>query len=352
MMYSGRTKEVGMSKNRLAGIIVACTVVIVVAIVLFIFRPWEGTPSAQTYMLTTGISPSGAGSISPPGGEYDPGVQVTLTANPASGYAFDHWGGSASGTASTITVTMNSDKSLTANFQAIAQTHSLTTNVSPSGAGSVSPSYGEYESEVEITLIAIPANGYIFSYWDGAVSGSSSTATITMNSDKVVTAHFIVGPGYSRGNPVGTSTSLSIWVGPTGSASSYENDYDVRITLLQIIRGNAAWQLIQNANMFNDPPETGFEYILAKVRFEYLTGPTADTAYDVSPIWFDAVSSDGKEYDWVSVVEPDPSIRTNLYPGASHEGWVVFQVAQSDAKPVMTFGRSYDGTGGVWFKLY
>jgi len=341
-----------MSNKKLTGIIVGCTIAIIVAIVLLIFKPWEGTPSVETYALTTNVSPSEAGSISPSGGKYDSGVQVTLTASPANGYTFDHWSGSASGTTSTITITMDSDKSLTANFEATTQTYTLTTNISPSGAGSVSPSSGEYESGLQITLNATPASGYTFDYWDGAASGSSSTVTITMDSNKVITAHFTVSPGYSRGNPVGIGTPLSIWVGSAGVASYYTNDHEVRITLLQIVRGSEAWQLIYDANMFNDPPEAGFEYILAKVRFEYLTGPTPDTAYDVSPVWFDAISSDGKEYDTAYVVGPDPSIRTDLYPGASHEGWAAFQVAQSDAKPVMTFGRRYDGTGGVWFKLY
>jgi uncharacterized repeat protein (TIGR02543 family) len=246
---------------------------------------------------------------------------------------------------------MDSDKSLTANLKATTQTYTLTTNISPSGTGSVSPSGGEYESGVEVTLTATPASGYTFDYWDGAASGPASTVTIIMDSNKTITAHFTQNSGYSRSNPVGLNSPLSIWVGTFGSAN-YANDYEVRITLLETIRGDAAWQLIYQANMFNDPPESGFEYILAKVRFEYLTGPTPDTAYDVSPVWFDAVSSGGKDYTWVSVVEPDPSIDTYLYPGASHEGWVAFQVAKNDAKPVMTFGRKYDGTGGVWFKLY
>jgi uncharacterized repeat protein (TIGR02543 family) len=341
-----------MSKKKLAGIIVGCTIAIIVAIVLFIFKPWEGIPSLETYVLNTNVNPSGTGSISPPGGEYDSDVQVTLTASPASGYTFDHWSGSASGTTSTITITMDSEKSITANFKATTQAYTLTVNISPSGAGSVSPAGGEYESDMDVTLTAIPASGYVFDYWDGAASGSSSTVTITMNSNKAITAHFTASKGYSRGNPVGIGTPLSIWVGSSGVASHHTNDYEVRITLLQIIRGSEAWQRIYEANMFNDPPEPGFEYILAKLRFEYLTGPTPDTAYDVSPVWFDAVSSDGKEYDMASVIQPDPSIRTNLYPGASHEGWVSFHVAQSDAKPVMTFGRKYDGTGGIWFKLY
>jgi uncharacterized repeat protein (TIGR02543 family) len=75
------------------------------------------TPLAQTYTLTTNISPSGAGFIYPSGGEYESGAQVTLTASPASGYTFDYWSGSASGTTSTITITMDSDKSLTAHFK-------------------------------------------------------------------------------------------------------------------------------------------------------------------------------------------------------------------------------------------
>jgi uncharacterized repeat protein (TIGR02543 family) len=108
-----------MSKKRLAGIIIACTIAIIVAIVLFAFKPWEGTSSAETYTLTTVVSPSGAGSVSPSGGEYESGAQVILTASPASGYTFDHWSGSESGTTPTITITMDSDKSLTAHFETI-----------------------------------------------------------------------------------------------------------------------------------------------------------------------------------------------------------------------------------------
>ena len=108
-----------MSKNKLAAVIVVCTIAIIVAIVLFGLKPWEGTTSAETYTLTTIVSPSGAGSVSPSGGEYESGEQVQLTASPDSGYIFDYWSGSASGTTTTITITMDSDKSVTANFDEI-----------------------------------------------------------------------------------------------------------------------------------------------------------------------------------------------------------------------------------------
>ena len=99
-----------MSRSKLIGIVTAC-IVVVVAVVIIVTRP----PTA-TYTLSVAVSPSGAGSVSPSGGQYESGAQVTLTASPASGYIIDHWGGSASGTASTITITMDSDKQITAYF--------------------------------------------------------------------------------------------------------------------------------------------------------------------------------------------------------------------------------------------
>ncbi len=102
-----------MSKGKLAGIIIACTIAIIVAIV--ITRP-PPTPT-PTYTLSVSVSPSVAGAVSPSGGVYDASVQVTLTASPASGYIFDYWSGSASDTTPTVTITMDSDKSLTANFK-------------------------------------------------------------------------------------------------------------------------------------------------------------------------------------------------------------------------------------------
>lgn len=83
------------------------------------------TPSPQMYTLTTNVIPSGAGWVSTSGGEYESGAQVTLTATPASGYTFDHWSGSASGTTSSILITMNSDKSISAYFKTTPTDHDI-----------------------------------------------------------------------------------------------------------------------------------------------------------------------------------------------------------------------------------
>lgn len=110
-----------MSKNKLAGIIAACTIVIIIAVVLVSVRPWEATPSTQTHTLTTLVNPSGAGSISPSSGDYESGLQVTLTASPASGYTFDYWSGDVSTVAdvnsASTTITVDDNYSVTANFE-------------------------------------------------------------------------------------------------------------------------------------------------------------------------------------------------------------------------------------------
>jgi len=74
-------------------------------------------PMKQYYDLIVSISPSEAGSVSPPGGHFVSGTEVTLVATPAPDYAFDRWSGDASGSSTMATITMDSDKIITAYFK-------------------------------------------------------------------------------------------------------------------------------------------------------------------------------------------------------------------------------------------
>ena len=78
-------------------------------------------PKTEVYSLNISIDPSGEGSVTPtpPGFSYPSGTVITLTAVPAVGYVFDHWSGDASGTSSSITITMDSDRSVTACFRRV-----------------------------------------------------------------------------------------------------------------------------------------------------------------------------------------------------------------------------------------
>lgn len=73
------------------------------------------------FCLTTSVSPSGSGSVtrSQAGPCYNSGTSVTLTATPAAGFAFDRWSGSVIGNSNPLTVTMNANKNIVANFVAL-----------------------------------------------------------------------------------------------------------------------------------------------------------------------------------------------------------------------------------------
>ena len=66
--------------------------------------------------FTLAITIEGQGSVDPPGGAYDEGEWLTLTATPADGWRFYSWMGAVSGRDNPASVTMSEDRSLTAIF--------------------------------------------------------------------------------------------------------------------------------------------------------------------------------------------------------------------------------------------
>jgi hypothetical protein len=84
---------------------------------------------------------------------------------------------------------MDSVKAVTASFRIIQ--YALTATASPPGGGQVSPSAGTYDSSSLLSLEATPSVGYEFVSWSGDAQGLSPTVTVTMDSDKEVTANFV-----------------------------------------------------------------------------------------------------------------------------------------------------------------
>lgn len=68
------------------------------------------------YTLTTNTVGSGSVALNPPGGAYDAGTVVTLTATGSTGWAFAGWSGDLSGSVNPTTITMNGNKTVTATF--------------------------------------------------------------------------------------------------------------------------------------------------------------------------------------------------------------------------------------------
>jgi len=151
----------------------------------------------KEYTLITSVSPEGAGRVSPSGGTYVEGDTVTLHAYSTLNYKFDHWGGDASGTSSTVTITMDSNKTVIAYYE-YTPPAIYTLSCTIYGGGYITadppgtPSYGawKYTEGTEVTLTATPADGWVFDRWSGDIGGSQNPTTITMDSNKTIAVHF------------------------------------------------------------------------------------------------------------------------------------------------------------------
>jgi ABC-type transport system substrate-binding protein len=121
---------------------------------------------------------------------YNKYEQVTITAYPDNGWGFKEWAGDYSGDSSVIGITMDSDKKLVAYFVKLSAklTYVLTTHVDEGGW--ISPSGGTYDAAAEVTLSAEAYSGWEFDHWSGTDNNYINPTTVTMQSDRTVTAYF------------------------------------------------------------------------------------------------------------------------------------------------------------------
>lgn len=128
------------------------------------------------------------------------GTNVTLQAIPDSGYQFSSWSGGLSGSTNPTTITMTTTKTITANFTATQPTkYTLSLSgsngqVSVNGTTHSLPYQASYASGTNVTLQAIPNNGFQFTSWGGDLSGTANPTTITMTANTTITANFTATP--------------------------------------------------------------------------------------------------------------------------------------------------------------
>ena len=141
--------------------------------------------------------------------------------------------------------------------------------------------------------------------------------------------------------------------------SVYSNIYDIAITVLETVRGKDAMDRLKAASPDNKMPPAGFDYVLARVKFEIKGRVVSDKlTFDLGdePLQWVALSSELIEYPKVPVIVPKPALVGKVQPGGSMEGWVAFVVDSKDSKPVMVFDPDTGGATGrgrtLFFRLY
>jgi hypothetical protein len=171
---------------------------------------YQGPPVPDTAILTASRSGQGTLTATPAGGSTSPcnptcnrvvdvGTDVALRATAATGHRIARWNGaSACGTSNTCNVTVQTDTAITVVFEAVP-VEMVTLTVSVTGGGTVRTISGggrtcsttcDFETRKGTTLIlSTTSNGRVFTGWGGVCSGTG-TCSVSMTSDKSVTASF------------------------------------------------------------------------------------------------------------------------------------------------------------------
>jgi uncharacterized repeat protein (TIGR02543 family) len=139
---------------------------------------------------TLSLESSNGGTTEPSPGVYpfDPGTEVSVTAYPQRGHRFVGWTGDEQGTANPLTIVMDSHKSIKANF---AKQYALDLRAENGGTTDPPPDIYPYNAGSKVVIIALAGPEFRFVRWTGCVTTTDNPVTLTMNSDKVLTAHFI-----------------------------------------------------------------------------------------------------------------------------------------------------------------
>ena len=146
------------------------------------------------YTLTIQSNPVEGGTFSPTSPQdYEPGSAAIISATPSAEYVFDGWTGSVTTSDQSFSMTMDANKSLTANF--IKKQYPLT--ITTQGEGTVSENVikagvaTDYTSGSIIELTANPSAEWLFSEWKGDLTGTENPKQITIDKPKTVTAVFV-----------------------------------------------------------------------------------------------------------------------------------------------------------------
>ena len=162
--------------------------------------------------LTLTANPLTGGTINsvPNNSLYSYGDVVQLTASPKPGYSFSGWTGDLTGSTNPTSTTMTSNKSVTANFQAITLDHFTFSTINSQTAGSA---FG-------ITITAKDANGNTVTSYVGTNALTASSGSISPTSTSAFTSG--VWTGSVALSQAVTSVSIStIGGGKSGQSNTF-----------------------------------------------------------------------------------------------------------------------------------
>jgi hypothetical protein len=321
----------------------------------------------STVNVTVGTSPAGL-AFTVDGTIYTSAKTLTWTINsqhtiattspqtPVAGteYTFASW--SDGGALSHSVTATASTTSYTASF---STSYLLTTGVSPSGGGTVTPASGSYyAASTKVPLVAKPSAGYVFSSWTaspaGVASAGSASTSVTMGAAaESVTANFVSAltvspsPSYSFGTVyLGSVTTENFTVTNTGTTP-------ITITgpLISIVKGGDSNEFVE----LNQCPKSLAGGSHCTISVTFIAGPYYTPQTATLSIMDSAPGSPQTVALSATVIDPVASFSpTSLSFGTQTEGTSVTKTVTLTNKGATTLsitGMTVTGTGAAEFTL-
>lgn len=152
----------------------------------------------RTFELKVEVTPAHGGQAGP-SGTHDEGALARIRAQPIEGYRFDYWEGSGltDSFVPQTAVRMDRDRSVRAVF---AREVNLVARSEPFGAGTVTGT-GDFPPGAVVPVTASPAEGYLFSGWEGeGVRDPTAAETLVdvLGPEQDVVARFVRDPSSEK----------------------------------------------------------------------------------------------------------------------------------------------------------
>ena len=146
----------------------------------------------QTFTITVSANPTNGGTVTG-GGTFNQGASCTVSATANTGYTFTNWteNGNVVSTQANYTFTVNSNRTLVANFQAQPLNYTISVSANPTNGGTVTGG-GTYQQGQSCTVTATAANGYTFLRWteNGNQVSTNANYTFTVTGNRTLVAQF------------------------------------------------------------------------------------------------------------------------------------------------------------------
>lgn len=170
------------------------------------FRGWEGTFTTKTnpldFVLNTNVNLTGVFArivkltvdqtdggkitVTPLMNQYLNGDEMTVAADAEEGYRFGGWTGPLAGRPAKVSLVLSNDLTLGAVFKKLQKVV-----LTQSGEGTVEAVNGLFHDVGEfVTVKANPAQGWVFTGWEGATKGTNNPITTTVTTTTALRAVF------------------------------------------------------------------------------------------------------------------------------------------------------------------